>query len=48
MNDENCREQISIADGAIVGTYFKQNGETHNPIDPERVKRLMAIVKEVR
>ena len=48
MNDENCREQISIADGAIIGTFFKQNGETHNPIDPERVKRLMTIVKEVR
>ena len=48
MNYENCREQISIADGAIIGTYFKKNGETHNPVDPERVKRLMTIVKEVR
>ena len=48
MNAENCCEQISIADGAIIGTYFKQNGETHNPVDSQRVKRLMTIVKEVR
>lgn len=48
MTAENCREQLSVADGAIVGSWFKQGGETSAPVDPERVKKLMDIVKELR
>ncbi|MEM3662283.1 MAG: BtpA/SgcQ family protein [Sulfolobales archaeon] len=45
---ENAEKYLSIADGAIVGTYLKVGGITQNPVDPNRVKRLMEKVKEIR
>ncbi|MBR0149897.1 MAG: hypothetical protein IJP89_00875 [Synergistaceae bacterium] len=48
MTEETCREQLSIADGAIVGTWFKQNGRTSSPTDSDRVRKFMDIVKQVR
>ena len=48
MTAETCRDQLAIADGAIIGSWFKQNGRTEAPVDPERVKQLMRIVKEAR
>jgi len=48
MTEENCREQLAIADGAIIGTWFKRDGITEAPVDPERVRRFMQIVREVR
>jgi len=48
VNPGNVRELLRYADGAIVGTYFKVNGVTQNPVDPKRVKKLMEIVKELR
>ena len=48
MTAETCREQLSVADGAIVGSWFKQDGITEAPVDPERVKQFMSIVKEMR
>ncbi len=48
VRDTNVVEQLSIADGAVVGTFFKEDGVFENPVDPERVKRLMDIVKEHR
>lgn len=32
---------LDIADGAIVGTAFKDDGETENAVDPERVTAVM-------
>jgi hypothetical protein len=46
--DKNCYEQLTIADGAIVGSYFKPNGNTNLPVDRYLVKNLMGIVNEVR
>ncbi len=48
MTDETCREQLAIADGAIVGSYFKHGGRDDEPISPERVKRFMNIVNSFR
>lgn len=48
MTEENCREQLAIADGAIIGTWFKRDGNTEAPVDPERVRRFMQTVREVR
>ena len=48
MTAETCAKQLMIADGAIVGSWFKQNGITEAPVDPERVKQFMIIVKAVR
>jgi len=48
LTDKNVVEQMSIADGAIVGTYFKYDGKTGNKVDPYRVKIFMDKVKKVR
>lgn len=45
---ENVAEILSVADAAIVGTSFKQGGNTWNPVDPERVARFMERVHYVR
>jgi uncharacterized protein len=41
-------EIMKVADGAIVGTSLKVDGITWNPVDPARVRELMAAVREVR
>ncbi len=48
MTAETCEEQLKIADGAIVGSWFKKDGITKAPVDPERVNQFMKIVKRVR
>lgn len=39
---------LSVADGGIVGTYFKKDGITWNDADPERVKNFMQVVRDFR
>jgi membrane complex biogenesis BtpA family protein len=41
---ENLGEYLDCADGFIVGTSLKRDGDVSQPIDPARVKALMAIV----
>ena len=48
MTAETCAAQLAIADGAIVGSWFKENGFAEAPVDPERVKVFMEIVKGIR
>ena len=48
LNPQNARDLLRYADGAIVGTYFKYHGLTQNPVDPERVRKLMSVVRELR
>jgi membrane complex biogenesis BtpA family protein len=48
LTPENAEKLLKYADGAIVGTYFKVNGITQNPVDPERVRKLMSVVKRLR
>ncbi len=43
----NVYDQLSIADGAIVGSYFK-NGNTENPVDKERVRELASQHPDLR
>jgi len=38
---ESVAELLSVADGAIVGTFLKRDGRLGNPVDPERVNRLV-------
>ena len=45
---ENVEQQLSIADGAVVGTTFKQDGIFENHVDVLRVKRFMEKVKTLR
>ncbi len=44
----NAYQQLSLADGAIVGTALKEGNETDNPIDRAKVRDLMDVVKEAR
>jgi uncharacterized protein len=48
VNKENVADILSIASGVIVGTHFKVDGDTWNPVDAERVERFMAIVESLR
>lgn len=45
---ENVKEQLTIADGAVVGTTFKKDGYVWNDVDVNRVAQFMSRVKEVR
>jgi len=48
VNLDNISEQLKIADGAIIGSYFKINNNTSNFIDRKKVSALMNIVNKVR
>jgi len=48
VNIDNVEEQLSIADGAVIGTAFKVEGKTFNPVSKERVEALMDKVKQFR
>ena len=41
MTAETVGEQLAVADGGIVGSYFKESGITEYPVDEERVKEFM-------
>lgn len=48
VNVDNIGDVLALADGAIVGTHFKVDGNTWNPVDGARVKRFMDIVERLR
>ena len=48
VKPRNVKEYLSVADGAIVGSSLKIDGYTWNPVDPDRVKELMALVEALR
>ncbi|MET3793172.1 BtpA/SgcQ family protein [Aquamicrobium terrae] len=39
---------LKIANGCIVGSSLKIDGDTWKAVDPERAKEFMAIVKKAR
>lgn len=41
---DNVQEIMSIADGCVIGTHFKVDGDTWNKVDADRVKRFMDVV----
>lgn len=48
VRHENVEAQLRYADGAIVGTCFKQDGYIWNDVEQARVKRLMDRVYTFR
>ncbi|MGO8658583.1 BtpA/SgcQ family protein, partial [Rhizobium ruizarguesonis] len=44
----NVRAILSVASGVIIGTHFKVDCNTWNPVDGDRVKRFMEIVEALR
>jgi membrane complex biogenesis BtpA family protein len=45
VTPESAPELLSVADGLIVGTYVKRDGDVDRPVDPERVRRLVDAVR---
>jgi membrane complex biogenesis BtpA family protein len=45
---ENVEQNLKIANGAVVGTTFKENGIFENYVDVNRVKAFMDKVKAIR
>jgi uncharacterized protein len=48
VTHETVEQVFGIADGAVVGTSLKVDGNTWNPVDPERVVAMMDKVSAVR
>jgi membrane complex biogenesis BtpA family protein len=48
VNVDNVRDILSLASGVVIGTHFKVDGVTWNPVDAERVKRFMGVVGSLR
>lgn len=42
VTEETVADTLAVADGVIVGTACKADGETTNPVDADRVRRLVA------
>lgn len=48
VTPETVAELLAVADGAIVGTWIKQDGRTANPVDPARAAALVAAARRAR
>lgn len=48
VNATNAYKQFQIVDSAIIGSYFKPNGNTSLKVDRKKVKDIMDIAREVR
>jgi len=48
VNIDNVTDVMSVADGCIIGTHFKVDGDTWNPVDKDRVARFMDKVATLR
>jgi membrane complex biogenesis BtpA family protein len=48
VKHETVEQVLAVADGAIVGTSLKVDGDTWNPVDPERVVDMVRRVRDVR
>ena len=48
VSAERVAEIFEVADGVIVGTSLKVNGDTWNPVDPDRAQRLMEAARAAR
>lgn len=44
---ENCVEQLSIGDAAIVGSYFKDTYKDSGDVDGNHVKKLLDTLKKI-
>jgi membrane complex biogenesis BtpA family protein len=48
VNIDNIRDIFSMAQGCVIGTHFKVDGNTWNAVDASRVKRFMDVVESLR
>lgn len=47
MTADTVAEQLTYADGGIVGSYFKYNGDAYGYMDEDRVKQFMANTNQL-
>lgn len=45
VTPESVRQWLEVVDGVIVGTALKRDGDVRNPVDPERVRRLVTAAR---
>ena len=48
VNHDNVSDILAVADGVIVGTSLKRDGDTWNPVDPDRAARMVRLVADAR
>jgi uncharacterized protein len=48
LTADNARELMTVADGAIVGSAMKVDGHWWNPVDGQRVRRILGEVERAR
>jgi hypothetical protein len=48
VKHETVDEVFRIADGCVVGSSLKVDGNTWNPVDPDRAADFMAQVRKAR
>lgn len=44
LTPDTAKQLCPLADGAIVGTWLKRDGDVHAPVDEERVRALAAVL----
>lgn len=44
VNDKNIREQLAIANGAVIGSYFK-NYDTESEVEMARVREIVKLAR---
>lgn len=47
LSESNLPTLLPLADGAIIGSALKLGGVAENPVDPERVRRMVALTRGV-
>ena len=45
---DNCAEQLAVADGAVVGSFFKDTGKDTGDVSAEKIELLMQQVRALR
>ena len=48
LSVDNMKDLLPLADGAIVGSYFKKDSKIANPIDVDRVKNFTQTARQFR
>lgn len=48
LTAENCKEQFSVGDAAIVGSYFKDTYKDTGDVDANHVKTLIDTLNDIR
>ena len=48
VKHETVADVLQVADGCIVGSSLKVDGNTWNPVDPERAAEFMRIARAAR